>query len=268
MSTLIQPHAFPLLCITYQTSPCSLPRNFIDNLQIIFENFFGLVISFSLYESIKFLTFQMGTNRRSRRRSAARILNPSMQIKRPKKSPELEDDSDEDNFPPFNSPATSPNITTHTPNIDSTNASTTTSSITLERSPIDNIVTNQIGPVDNANPTFTSAEICSFELMDLLDNAGCPLNTYERVVCLLRRQEKIGFSYSQAHSRDKLLSILRQKFHCPSIQSTIISKSEVFSFPFTDMLQDLVDTAWEHVRPVLGQRNAGGFYAATIERRL
>jgi len=80
--------------------------------------------------------------------------------------------------------------------------------------------------------------------MDLLDNAGYPLNTYEQVVCLLKRQEKLGFSYSRAQSCDKLLSLLRQKFHCPSIQSTTVSKCEVFSFPFIDMLQDLAGTAW------------------------
>ena len=86
--------------------------------------------------------------------------------------------------------------------------------------------------------------------MDLLDSAGCPLNTYEQVVCLLRKQEKLGFSYSRAHSRDKLLSLLRQKFHCPRIHSTLISSCEVFSFPFIDMLQDLVDTAWNHLHTI------------------
>jgi hypothetical protein len=94
--------------------------------------------------------------------------------------------------------------------------------------------------------------------MDLLDNAGCPLNTYEQVICLLKKQEKLGFSYSQAHSRDKLLSLLRQKFHCPRIHSKTISKCEVFFFPFVEMLQDLAETAWKHLHAITPQSSGHG----------
>ena len=48
----------------------------------------------------------MGTNRRSRRRSAARIFNPSIQNKRQKCISEFEDDNNQDIFPPLGSPAT------------------------------------------------------------------------------------------------------------------------------------------------------------------
>ena len=50
----------------------------------------------------------MGTNRRSRRRSAACILNPSLQSKRIKTSTEHEEDTHDDIFPPPDSPDTSP----------------------------------------------------------------------------------------------------------------------------------------------------------------
>jgi len=193
----------------------------------------------------------MGTNRRSRRRSAARILNPSIQNKRQKCISEFEDDSNQDIFPPLGSPATYD----HQPNPDDLHNNDVTD---YAPSPILNEDVTTITPSSQLNPlyttsgfdTFTLAETCSFELMDLLDNAGCPLNTYEQVVCLLRKQEKLGFSYSCAHSRDKLLSLLRQKFHCPRICSTVISRCEVFSFPFIDMLQDLVDTAWNHLHTI------------------
>ena len=46
----------------------------------------------------------MGTNRRSRRRSAARILNPSIQNKRQKTTLECEEVSIHDNFPLPSSP--------------------------------------------------------------------------------------------------------------------------------------------------------------------
>ena len=107
--------------------------------------------------------------------------------------------------------------------------------------------TTTIAPCNTSSSIFTQAEIYSFQLIDLLDNAGCPLNTDEQLVCLLRKQEKLGFSYSQAYSCHKLLSLLQQKFHCPSISSKVVSKCEVFSFPFVEMLQDLVDTAWKNL---------------------
>ena len=193
----------------------------------------------------------MGTNRRSRRRSAARILNPSIQNKRQKTTLECEEDSIHDNFPLPNSP--NPSLDCRQNVCLTTNPATplhhddNSTNMSLTSTPVRNPL---LTTTDDTGTIFTSAEICSFELMDLLDNAGCPLNTYEQVVCLLRKQEKLGFSYTRAHSRDKLLSLLKQKFHCPSIQSTIISKCEVFSFPFVDMLQDLVDTATDYLHTI------------------
>ena len=194
----------------------------------------------------------MGTNRRSRRRSAARILNPSCQNKRQKFTPEIEDNHDEDIYPQPSSPDTldqQPNLDDVHSTIDLTYYTPTT---TVHYDVVTASTTTSSPPNQNceSDPSFTSAEICSFQLMDLLDNAGCPLNTYEQVVSLLKKQEKLGFSYSQAHSRDKLLSLLRQKFHCPRIHSKIISKSEVFFFPFVEMLQDLADTAWNHLHMI------------------
>jgi len=193
----------------------------------------------------------MGTNRRSRRRSAARILNSSTQNKRQKCTSELDSGSNGDKYPPPDSPVTLPDHQPAPENLHNTDLTENMSSpISYIDATIASPASPSIEPFQNENHTFTSAEICSFELMDLLDNAGCPLNTYEQVVCLLRKQEKLGFSYSRAHSRDKLLSRLRQKFHCPQIHSTVISKCEVFSFPFVDMLQDLVDTAVAHLHMI------------------
>lgn len=193
----------------------------------------------------------MGTNRRSRRRSAARILNSSSQNKRHKFTSELEREGDGDDQPPLDSPATFPD---HQPEPEHLHHIDITDYVPSPKHYTDDTITSpprqSTPPFPNGNHTFTCAEICSFELMDLLDNAGCPLNTYEQVVCLLRKQEKLGFTYSRAHSRDKLLSLLRQKFHCPQIHSVVISKCEVFFFPFIDMLQDLIDTAGEQIHTI------------------
>lgn len=194
----------------------------------------------------------MGTNRRSRRRSAARILNPPVPSKRQKSAAESDEDNNYDSFPP----PSSPDDLEVQANTDIPHDTATMDSLPISSPRLDE-ANNNITTVGNSKndfhiqtPTFTSAEICSFELMDLLDNAGCPMNTYEQILCLLRKHEKQGFSYSRAHSRDKLLNELRKKFHSPTIQSTIISKCEVFSFPFLDMLQDLIDTAWNHLHTI------------------
>ena len=194
----------------------------------------------------------MGTNRRSRRRSAARILNSSMNSKRPRMTPDQIEDSTPSEFPPtddVSDPASSPLHGCTTPNPDHSlpfeeHPGNVSNDLNLP-SPVDVTTAFNIPSSDSlcSNPKFTQAEICSYELMNLLDDAGCPLNTYEQVVSLLKKQEKCGFSYSMAHSRDKLLDLLRQKFHCPSIQSSIVHDCEVFSFPFLDMLQDLLNTA-------------------------
>jgi hypothetical protein len=194
----------------------------------------------------------MGTDRRSRRRSAARILNPSIQSKKLRTTSELELEVDDCNYvdlPPPMSPNPSgyENIHSQTDKLHEMDVPEATSNINDYTGTTDTPGGESIKEHFNPVSTFTTAKMCSFELMDLLDNAGCPLNTYEQVVALLRKQERLGFSYSRAYSREKLLSLLREKFHCPSIHSTTISKCEVFSFPFVDMLQDLVDTAWDHI---------------------
>ena len=146
----------------------------------------------------------MGTNRRSRRRSAARILNSSTQNKRQKCTSELDSGSNGDKYPPPDSPVTLPD---HQPAPENLHNTDLTENMSSPISYIDATITSPASPssepFQNENHTFTSAEICSFELMDLLDNAGCPLNTYEQVVCLLRKQEKLGFSYSNFKKRNR-----------------------------------------------------------------
>ena len=202
----------------------------------------------------------MGTNRRSRRRSAARILNSNSNAKRLRPTSNGSDDTNSVNFRTTNMTSTVFDVsypqTVHNDTIldattESVPANDTQFTIFCESPPTDATINREFPDsgastllVDsNVSPTFSQAEICSYELMTLLDNAGCPLNTYEQVITLLRKQEKLGFSYTKAHSREKLLKILREKFHCPTIESTVITNCDVFSFPFVDMLQDLVDTA-------------------------
>lgn len=181
----------------------------------------------------------MGTNRRSRRRSAARILNSTANSKRSRNTPSPLDECTND----FET-SHMEDVPGQRHHIEASMQDVPIPSITSPGDQAETTRTNTLERNDGRPGTqFTMAEICSYELMTLLDEAGCPLNTYGQVVTLLKKQEKRGFSYSKAHSREQLLKLLRQKFHCPTIHSTIIGNCEVFSFPFVDMLQDLVDTA-------------------------
>ena len=96
----------------------------------------------------------MGTNRRSRRRSAARILNPSLQNKRQKCITEFEDDSNEENFPPLASPDTSD----HPPNPDDLHDM---DSPDYAPSPMHNgDVTTTITPTSQSNQLCTTSSGC------------------------------------------------------------------------------------------------------------
>ena len=194
----------------------------------------------------------MGTNRRSRRRSAARILNSTSNSKRTRLSPGDSTDADSFENPYPSEDDTPPQSPSRQIQLDITGTHSVLDDTGTTLSPTTNIVrNNNISPIvvgnsishQDPHPTFTTAHRCSYELMTLLDNAGCALNTYGRLVTLLKEHEKLGFSYSQACSRDKLLTDLRKKFHCPTLQTSVINNCDIFSFPFVDMLQDLVDTA-------------------------
>ena len=150
----------------------------------------------------------MGTNRRSRRRSAARILNSTANSKRSRNTPSPPLDECTNDFetcPMEDEPEQRHHI----------EASMQDVPIVCIPSPGDQPETTRPSTLDTNDGLpgthFTMAEICSYELMTLLDQAGCPLNTYGQVVSLLKKQEKRGFSYSKAHSRDHLLKLLLSK---------------------------------------------------------
>eukprot|EP00980_Cylindrotheca_fusiformis_P021264 scaffold8184_cov111-Cylindrotheca_fusiformis.AAC.1 len=89
---------------------------------------------------------------------------------------------------------------------------------------------------------ITIEEEGSYDLITLLDSFGAPRNAYDRLLALLRKQKKKGFDVGkQAIGRDVFLKRMQKKFGCPKVQTNTISDCTVFSFPFTEMLQDLVD---------------------------
>jgi hypothetical protein len=88
---------------------------------------------------------------------------------------------------------------------------------------------------------FSIAEICTYELILFLDDAKAPRNCYDRLIALLKRQHKMGFSISDAIGRDTFLKSLKKKFKSPDISSVTVGKSPVFKFPFVHMLQNLLD---------------------------
>ena len=97
-------------------------------------------------------------------------------------------------------------------------------------------------PLSQMNTNFSLEEISTYEIINLLDNAGAPRNCYERLLALLRKQSKKGFKVQNAFSRDVFLRRMQEKFNCPTLLTSVVSDCTVFRFPFNEMLQDLVDS--------------------------
>jgi Plavaka transposase len=91
------------------------------------------------------------------------------------------------------------------------------------------------------NDDFSLAEICAYQLISFLDDAKAPRNCYDGLIALLKRQQKMGFSITEAIGRDTFLKSLKKKFKSPSVSSVTVGTSPVFKFPFVHMLQNLLD---------------------------
>ncbi len=83
-------------------------------------------------------------------------------------------------------------------------------------------------------------EICSFQIMDLLDRMGAPRNGYDQLIALIRKQRKLGFRVTKAIGRETLMKSLKKKFPSPGVLSRTLENTKIFFFPFTQMLQDLL----------------------------
>jgi hypothetical protein len=107
---------------------------------------------------------------------------------------------------------------------------------------IPGLPTRKNATFSHLNPNFSREEICTYELITLLDNAGAPRYLYGRLLALLRKQSKEGFKVKNAFSRDVFLRRMQEKFNCPTLLTSVVSDCTVFRFPFNEMLQDLVDS--------------------------
>jgi hypothetical protein len=99
----------------------------------------------------------------------------------------------------------------------------------------------------NPQSVFTLSEICTYQLISFLDEAKAPRNCYDRLIALLRRQQKMGFSISDAIGRDTFLKSLTRKFGTPVINTAIVEETPVFKFPFMHMLQNLLDVVGQDI---------------------
>lgn len=89
--------------------------------------------------------------------------------------------------------------------------------------------------------TTTTGQACSFELMRLMDDAGCSRGLYEDVKALIKKHYKKGFDLSQLMSRKALMTSLYDHFHYPMVQQKRVCGYDIYRFPFVTMLQDLLD---------------------------
>jgi hypothetical protein len=86
------------------------------------------------------------------------------------------------------------------------------------------------------NTALSLDEICTYQLITLLDKAGAPRNCYGRLVALLKKHSKKGFTVENLISRDVFLRRMQERFNCPTLLTSCVSDCTVFRFPFTEML--------------------------------
>jgi len=81
-----------------------------------------------------------------------------------------------------------------------------------------------------------SREAHSFQLMQIIDEAGAPRYLYDSVKTWIKKQMKVGFDpSSDLMSRELLLRKLHTRFSCPDIAVKQISGNDVYRFPFVQM---------------------------------
>jgi hypothetical protein len=97
-------------------------------------------------------------------------------------------------------------------------------------------------PLTSIDSDFSLEEICSYELISLFDQIRAPKKSYDKFLALVRKQAKKGFNITKAISRERFLKRMQEKFRCPTLVTTVVSDRSVFHFPFTEMLQDLIDS--------------------------
>ena len=94
----------------------------------------------------------------------------------------------------------------------------------------------------NSTCQISIRQLCTFEILELLDSFGAPKYSYDKLISLLRRQKKEhGFDVSNVMSRDTFLHTLKKRYTCPQIETRLVQNRKVFLFPFVHMLQDLVN---------------------------
>lgn len=89
---------------------------------------------------------------------------------------------------------------------------------------------------------ISTQELCTYEILDLLDSFGAPRYSYDKLVALLRRQKREhDFDVTDAICRDTFLRSLKKNYSCPTIETRMVQNRKIFLFPFVQMLEDLVN---------------------------
>jgi hypothetical protein len=113
-------------------------------------------------------------------------------------------------------------------------------------------------------------EVCSFQIMDLLDRLGAPRNGYDRLIALLRKQKKQGFKATKAIGRETLMTALKKRFPSPGVLSRTLDTTKIFFFPFIHMLQDLLDTMKDDIHIIMApaDSNQSSSYSPLSDQHL
>ena len=133
----------------------------------------------------------------------------------------------------------------------------------LEHQETSNVIDNQ--EQMNTYPTtdhgieiasqLSPLEIASQQVMLLLDHSGSSRGTYDQLLTLLRSISKKGIDVTKLMARKSLVTLLQRRYGTPNIHETVSNGLSVFSFSFSEMVQDLLVTCGKDMRRIMGIDN-------------
>ena len=79
-----------------------------------------------------------------------------------------------------------------------------------------------------------------YEIISILDKAGAPLCTDDKLILLLNNEQQMGLDIKILRQRSVFKSNLTNFFGKPKFQVRMIESNKVFRFNFLDMLKYLI----------------------------
>ena len=99
-------------------------------------------------------------------------------------------------------------------------------------------MSSKIGESSPGVNDLNKYDLFMYEIIKLLDTAGAPCWTYDKLIYLMKHQQKMGIDISQSCQHSVFTSCLNKRYGEPKIEERIIENYKVFCFNFIYMLRN------------------------------